>query len=408
MDVLLLRANRLVGGLPPINAGVSISELPRLERGHPIKKRIRAAIVVTNILGHVTHLRNMQGVAEKFPDIEFVWIPVDPAEKAWWQRLRFLNHLSIKGSLLARGKLQAALAKQGVDVVLVHTHDIALFVSGLCTGIPLIISTDATPRQLAELRRTSGGGDGPVLAAYSWWVDQRVMAVIRKAQAMVAWSNWCERSFTGQYSVAPEKITVIPPGIDLGMWPYVERHPHGGKARLLFVGGEFYRKGGKVLIGAINTGLANRCEVDIVTREDLSRENLPSGARVHRNLNSNDGTLRHLYAEADVFVLPTLSDTLGIVLIEAMASGLPVVATDIAGVPEVVAHGSTGLLVRPGNTSELARAITELIDSPELRLKMGTAGRRKAAREFSAATNYGRLFNLLVTVARSRRGSLDL
>lgn len=375
-----------------------------LGRRPPIKKRIRAAIVVTNILGHVTHLRNMQAVAEKFPDIEFVWIPVDPAEKAWWQRMRFLNHLSIKGSLLARGKLQAVLANQEVDVVLVHTHDISLFLPPLCAHIPTVISTDATPRQLAELRRTSGKGDGPVLAAYSWWVDRRVRAVIRRAQAVVAWSNWCADSFTGQYRVGPEKITAIPPGIDLGMWPYVERQPHSGKVRLLFVGGEFYRKGGKIFIEALNTGLAGRCEVDIVPREELSGEDLPNGVRVHRNLNPNDGILRQLYAMADVFVLPMLSDTLGIVFIEAMASGLPAVATDITGAPEVVAHGSTGLLVKPGDAGELARAITRLIDFPEVRLAMGAAGRRKAEAEFSAATNYGRLFELLVTVARRRGG----
>ena len=346
----------------------------------------------------------MQAVAEKFPDIEFVWIPVDPAEKAWWQRMRFLKHLSIKGSLLARGKLQAVLANQGVDVVLVHTHDISLFLPPLCAHIPTVISTDATPRQLAELRRASGNGDGPVLAAYSWWVDRRVRAVIRRAQAVVAWSKWCADSLTGQYRVAPEKITVIPPGTNLGMWPYVERQPHSGQVRLLFVGGEFYRKGGKVFIDALNTGLAGRCEVDIVTREEISRENLPNGVRVHRNLNPNDGILRQLYAMADVFVLPTLSDTLGIVFIEAMASGLPVVATDIAGAPEVVAHNSTGLLVKPGDAGDLARAITRLLDSPELRLAMGAAGRRKAETEFSAATNYGRLFELLVTVAGRRGG----
>lgn len=342
----------------------------------------------------------MQLAAEKYPDIEFVWIPVNPAEKAWWQRLRFLNHLSIKGSLLARRKLHIALAKQDVDVVLVHTHDVALFVSGLCIGTPLVISTDATPRQLAELRRISSGGDGPILAAYSWWVHWRIRTIVRKAQAVVTWSNWCGNSFISQYAVPREKITVIPPGVDLNMWPYVKRLPHGGKTRLLFVGGEFYRKGGMILLDALRSGLATRCDVDIVTREDISRENLPNGVRVHRNLNPNDDILRQLYAQADIFVLPTLSDTLGIVFIEAMASGLPIVATAIAGVPEVVANGVTGLLVRPNDTEALTQAITKLANVSELRLKMGAAGRLKVQQDFSAVTNYKRLFDLLFTVTR--------
>jgi glycosyltransferase involved in cell wall biosynthesis len=344
----------------------------------------------------------MQSAADKFPDIEFVWIPVDPTEKAWWQQFKFLNHLSIKGSLLARAKLHVALAKKDIDVVLVHTHDVALFISGLCTGTPLIISTDATPRQLAELRRTSRGGDGLLLAAYSWWVDWRVRTIIRKAQAVITWSNWCGNSFISQYAVQREKITVIPPGVELAMWPYVQRQPHDGKTRLLFVGGEFYRKGGMTLLDALRSGLSTRCDVDIVTREDISRENLPNGVRVHRNLNPNDDILRQLYALADMFVLPTLSDTLGIVFIEAMASGLPVIATDIAGISEVVANGSTGLLVKPGDAKTLAQAIMKLIDDPELRLKMGAAGRIKVEQELSAATNYKRLFELLLTVAKGR------
>jgi len=80
-----------------------------------------------------------------------------------------------------------------------------------------------------------------------------------------------------------------------------------------------------------------------------------------------------LLAAADVFVLPSLYEALPTSLLEAMATALPVVATRVGGVPEVVAHERTGLLVSPASAAELAAAMTRL-DSPA-RVAMGAAGR---------------------------------
>lgn len=85
-----------------------------------------------------------------------------------------------------------------------------------------------------------------------------------------------------------------------------------------------------------------------------------------------------------IFVLPSRSEGLGLVLVEAMAAGRPVVATRVGGVPEVVSDGETGLLVPTENPAALSEAIRRLLADPDLARRMGEAGRRRAGKWFSA------------------------
>ena len=83
-------------------------------------------------------------------------------------------------------------------------------------------------------------------------------------------------------------------------------------------------------------------------------------------------------AALDVFVLPSLNEGQGRVLVTAMALGVPVVATNVGGVPEVVEDGRQGLLVPPASPAALARAVTMLVKDPALAASLGRAGRARA------------------------------
>ena len=91
-----------------------------------------------------------------------------------------------------------------------------------------------------------------------------------------------------------------------------------------------------------------------------------------------------LLAAADLFVLPSLWEGLPMALVEAMAAGLPVVATEVSGTRAVMVDGETGLLVPPGDVPALARAITALLCDPARAAAMGAAGRRRVETYFSA------------------------
>ncbi len=93
------------------------------------------------------------------------------------------------------------------------------------------------------------------------------------------------------------------------------------------------------------------------------------------------GELPRIYGASDVFVLPSVSEAFGIVLLEAMASGVPVIGTQVGGIPEIV--GGCGILVPPNDSSALADAINAIINNQNLATKLGRLGRSKVDRVYS-------------------------
>lgn len=90
-----------------------------------------------------------------------------------------------------------------------------------------------------------------------------------------------------------------------------------------------------------------------------------------------------LLSSSSVFVLSSSSEALPVSVLEAMAAGLPVVATRVGGVPELVVDGETGFLVPPSDAAALAAALQRLLDDPELRARLGAAGRARAEEHFA-------------------------
>ena len=135
-------------------------------------------------------------------------------------------------------------------------------------------------------------------------------------------------------------------------------------------------------------GLADVAELELVTDWPLAAEALPPGVTLTRGVAAYSDRWRELWRRADVYVMPTRHEAFGIVYQEAAASGIPAIGSDISAVPEIILDGATGCLVRPRDRAGLARALRALIDSSELRNRMGLAARehvRQAALPVYAA-----------------------
>jgi glycosyltransferase involved in cell wall biosynthesis len=222
----------------------------------------------------------------------------------------------------------------------------------------------------------------------------------------VTWCHWAKTSLVEDYGVPVEKVTVIAPGVDLAQWPSGTsvartRTSGDGRLRLLFVGGDFARKGGQILLDCFARYFSSSCELWLVTQTPIEPRPF---VQVFNDLTPNSEQLKRLYAEADVFVFPTLSDCAPLAVPEAMAASLPVVSTSVGAIPEMVREGETGYLVEPGSVEALHDALERLVADGALRAALGANGRRLVEAEYDAQKNARRLLALLKAVADRATG----
>lgn len=198
-----------------------------------------------------------------------------------------------------------------------------------------------------------------------------------------------------------DRLEVIPHGVrDQGAM-HPAGNPHPGTVEVLFVGRLEQRKGIDTLLAAIPDLAREFPEArfvlvgdDTIPGEDgvphrAAFERSPAAAglgdRVRFTGLVDDDELEQRYASCDIFVAPSRFESFGLVLVEAMAFGKPVVAGDNAGMRSIVEEGSNGYLVSPDSPAALREALATLISSSELRKEFGTRSRRLFEERFSVA-----------------------
>jgi glycosyltransferase involved in cell wall biosynthesis len=363
----------------------------------------RIGFVMEQTLGHVTHTQNFKQWVELDPDVEATWIPVTFDAPDHWRLAPLVRrNWTLRASLRARAQLRQVFRTRTLDALFFHTQVTALFAQGLMARIPSVVSMDATPLNFDSI----GVPYDHIPSVYPP-IEALKNALTRRtfnsACSLITWHEWGKESLIRDYRVNGDKVFVIPPGINLDRWNFARTARSPTPVRLLFVGGDFRRKGGDILLDAFRRTLSDACTLDIVTREAVNADGLPQ-VHVHHGLGPNAPDLMALYAQADVFVFPTFADTLPLVLMEAMASGLPVIATNVGALREEVQDGVNGFLVPAHDTDALARATRRLVDDPNLRLAMGAAARRTADVKFNGSINYRRVLDVCKACADSSRG----
>jgi glycosyltransferase involved in cell wall biosynthesis len=306
---------------------------------------------------------------------------------------------SIRGPLRSVRQTRLGLRGGPFQALFFLTQNPAVLRPHTLLRVPSLLWTDVTPRQYDEQADLYGH---PVsrFAAVRRFKHTAVALAFRLAARCLAWSEWARRSLVKDYGVPEEKTEVVPPGVRLDLFTpasEAEVSRSEGPVRLLFVGGDFARKGGPQLLDLFRQRLAGRCELDLVTRAPI--DPMP-GVRVHHNLPPQSKELVELYRSADVFVLPTLADCHSLASLEAMASGLPVILSRFGAAPEIVEDGKSGILVEPADPGDLLQAVDSLVADPAKRREMGREGRRIAAARFDVHATATRILDHLRKVAR--------
>ncbi len=372
-------------------------------------RAVRAAFVMEQTLGHVTHYRNLRAAAATQSEVVPRWLPIRFASEGVEAAIPLVrSNWSARASWRAR-RAVAAIVSEGVDALFFHTQVTALFSVGYMQGVPTVVSLDATPINFDSVgryysHRPAGGGP---LDRVKYRLSRRTF---HAADRLIAWSDWARRSLVDDYGVDPARVTVLAPGaareyfmIGLRRRCAETAARADGLVQLLFVGGDFVRKGGPLLLELMRGPLRERCELHLVTAEDVRPQ---PGVKVHRGVTANSLELARLFHTADVFVLPTMAECFAVALMEAAAAALPVVTTHVGALPEGVVHGETGFLVPPGDAAALARSVELLVASPAMRQRMGAAAYELARSKFDAQRNDRALLDVVRRAAteRSHRG----
>jgi glycosyltransferase involved in cell wall biosynthesis len=356
--------------------------------------RPRFVFVLEQTQGHVAHSRNLERLLESDGRFEAGVIHVRQSASPRSRHIPLLRSWSWQASSSARAALLRRLKRGQPDALLIHTQVAALRATDIMRAVPTVISMDATPKNYDEMGAYRHRRQAAILERIKTRINARAFGA---ARAFVPWSTWAAESLVHDYGIPRDLIRVIRPGVDLTKFRPRASARRPGPTRILFVGGDFERKGGPELIQAL-LPLGDRCELHAVTNGEPTAPSAGLRCHFYRNLKPQTPRLLELFEDADLFVLPTKAECYGIVIPEAMACGLPVISSPIGAIPELVHDGVNGYLVPPSSVRELSTAIETLVENPELRAAMGARGLAMARRDHDVKASFDAIVNLLFEI----------
>jgi glycosyltransferase involved in cell wall biosynthesis len=304
-------------------------------------------------------------------------------------------------------RLVRLVREQRIEVIHAHLTYAAIW-GGLCarvTGVPMVATLHTAPSEAPRWSRED--------------VRERLFAFAlnRWCSSVVAVSEAARAQHVRRGRIDSHRICVLHNGVDLEAFaadPARRRAARAGmglgsEPLVLTVSALREGKGMEVLLPAMAALIRERPELRLAiagegrlrTRlQDLAAEN---GLNGHVRWLGLRRDVPELMAAADLFVLASRHDAFPTAVLEAMAAGLPVVATRVGGVPEIVEEGRTGLLVGPGDPAELAAAIRALIDDPHRAAALAAAARERVRERFGARAWSRRLQDLYGRAIEGRR-----
>jgi len=359
--------------------------------------------IAESSMGHKTHIMTMQKYFESSSCyVDIYW---SDQEREIFARvinrmlnLRFPNKLVQSYNLdLFRFRAQlgyALLAKRLIDrkinqgdynILFFHTQPLAFLSLNLMQKMPSVVSIDMTNKQAAEESTNK----------HKWTYSPNKFLerqVYLKCSKILTWTAWARSSVINDYGIHPDKVKVIPPGVDTTHLVFIDRNHKSSQDlyNILFVGGDFKRKGGEDILTVFLAQFADKAILHIVTSLNAVKCDHPNVC-IYSGVEAYSSLWCELYRQADAFVMPTYGDAFGIVFIEAMASGLPVIASKLTQTTEIVREGETGFLITPGDRQELANKLQLLIDNPSLGRQMGKRARQIVEERFDTQKNFQKI-----------------
>jgi glycosyltransferase involved in cell wall biosynthesis len=309
-----------------------------------MSERLRVLFLDEGVLGHRTLTAQLKATLADNAAVETTFVTVPPPNRLErlflrrWKRAGDADMFALRWRLRWSWQVRRLLKRRrrSVDVAFISTQASALLIRGPMRRLPCVLSIDATVGQFTALEY---GGPGDAWTPRQQRLLKRLeRRALRGAAAVVPWTGWNEQALRREYDMSEVRLATIHPGLDGAWWGRAAAARPGrdeGPLRVLFVGNEVERKGLGTLIDAVGR-LEGKAVLDVVSTDPVPESDL---VRPHRDVKARTEQLRDLYAAADALALPTRADAVPWVVLEAMAAGLPVVASDVGAIGELLGMG---------------------------------------------------------------------
>jgi glycosyltransferase involved in cell wall biosynthesis len=264
---------------------------------------------------------------------------------------------------------------------IIHAHNIFFTTSLLAVLVKHVFHRKMVlSAHLGDISNLALLGQWKALAAETY---EKILGriIISSSDVVIAVSNSVRKHILS-LGASPKKVIVIPNGVDLEEFGLQSDVHKGNESNIIFVGRLIPNKGLEYLVKAAEILVdekVKRIKFKIVgdgpCRQQLEELVAKHGLSTHFEFLGHVPRVSDVLREGGIFVRPSLTEGMPLTVLEAMASGLPVIATNVGGTSEIIIHNETGILIEPGNVKQLAEAIKYLIESPNEALRLGQNAR---------------------------------
>jgi glycosyltransferase involved in cell wall biosynthesis len=204
---------------------------------------------------------------------------------------------------------------------------------------------------------------------------------VKKAHALTAVSHYTARLVQEDLKIS-KRIKVIYNGVDVDQFKPAASSPYSRKEVRVFFSGNLIRRKGAHWLPSIARGLGKNIRI-YYTQGLRTQNNLASNSKLQPIGSVPFKDMANRYRQMDILLMPTVREGFGLVVAEAMACDLPVVASNCSAIPELIDEGKGGFLCPVGDVDAFAEKINFLADSPKLRREMGEYNRTKVEKMFA-------------------------
>ncbi|MBB4255948.1 glycosyltransferase family 4 protein [Rhizobium sp. BK008] len=278
-------------------------------------------------------------------------VPIfDPYTVISWQANKFRSRIREFDAIVAATQAQAAPFVR-------NPH-----------GVPIFTVIDSTRR----LYKTEFGGSHIRDAAIA-----RERMLFQDSEHVISISQWAANDVVNHYGISSDRVSVVPVASQPSTYPITAFKPEG-RLNVLFVGGDFERKGGRELLEWQTSHLHHFINLHLVTERSAERHEVPN--TTWYGPVPNEKVVRELLPNVDVLIHPTHRDCSAIVVAEAAMAGVPSIASRVGGISELIQNGVTGYLCEVGDRHSFIRSVEALFQDRDKLRDMGREARLRASR----------------------------